>query len=232
MKNIKIISILILFMTILCVSGCQNNDPQIQTEIVYKTENLVNVYPPNNCSDTIIAVQCEDDVQAKVTAYILNDDNTAWETLFSVDKIELNSPDYIGIRNNYGEYDTVFVGVGTTEMFDPYATNQISFKEIKHNMLIYTSNGFTAESTHEMYDDLNKNHPSEGEYYFFNDYSSELGKEQVIGYQFIPDESKTLIDSAFRNQLKEMTFENVDNLPSRDTYGDYELVMVTLTIYK
>lgn len=139
--------------------------------------------------------------------------------------IDLNPTDYIAIKNNYSNYNTIYIGIGANGPFDINASGQVSYKQVQHNLSLVTSTGAKVTSTHQFYEDMNKNHPHKGLFYILDNYKFEIDKEQTIGFQIISDYG---INQEFLSQLNYVTLDDLSKLPDSNQYNPYQLVMITL----
>ena len=170
--------LLLVFIVLVLLFGCtpkdNNTDPDSSNQTVTYQENVV-IYPPTDNNDTIISVSLAQKVQAEVAGYIVNDGK--WELIFKAMSIDLNSTDYIAIKNNYSNYNTIYIGIGANGPFDINASGQVSYKQVQHNLSLVTSSGAKVTSTHQFYEDMNKNHPHKGLFYILDNYKFEIDKE-------------------------------------------------------
>ena len=124
--------LLLVFIVLVLLFGCtpkdNNTDPDSSNQTVTYQENVV-IYPPTDNNDTIISVSLAQKVQAEVAGYIVNDGK--WELIFKAMSIDLNSTDYIAIKNNYSNYNTIYILVLLIN------NNCSIFKEIL-NIIIYS----------------------------------------------------------------------------------------------
>lgn len=218
--------ILLVFIVLILLFGCtpkdNNIDPDSSNQTVTYQENVV-IYPPTDNNDTIISVSLAQKVQAEVAGYIVNDGK--WELIFKAMSIDLNPTDYIAIKNNYSNYNTIYIGIGANGPFDINASGQVSYKQVQHNLSLVTSTGAKVTSTHQFYEDMNKNHPHKGLFYILDNYKFEIDKEQTIGFQIISDYG---INQEFLSQLNYVTLDDLSKLPDSNQYNPYQLVMITL----
>lgn len=218
--------ILLVFIVLILLIGCtpkeNNTDPDSSNQTVTYQENVV-IYPPTDNNDTIISVSLAQKVQAEVAGYIVNDGK--WELIFKAMSIDLNPTDYIAIKNNYSNYNTIYIGIGANGPFDINASGQVSYKQVQHNLSLVTSTGAKVTSTHQFYEDMNKNHPNKGLFYILDNYKFEIDKEQTIGFQIISDYG---INQEFLSQLNYVTLDDLSKLPDSNQYNPYQLVMITL----
>lgn len=218
--------LLLVFIVLVLLFGCtpkdNNTDPDSNNQTVTYQENVV-IYPPTDNNDTIISVSLAQKVQAEVAGYIVNDGK--WELIFKAMSIDLNPTDYIAIKNNYSNYNTIYIGIGANGPFDINASGQVSYKQVQHNLSLVTSTGAKVTSTHQFYEDMNKNHPNKGIFYILNNYKFEIDKEQTIGFQIISDYG---INQEFLSQLNYVTLDDLSKLPDSNQYNPYQLVMITL----
>lgn len=218
--------ILLVFIVLILLFGCtpkeNNTDPDSNNQTVTYQENVV-IYPPTDNNDTIISVSLAQKVQAEVAGYIVNDGK--WELIFKAMSIDLNPTDYIAIKNNYSNYNTIYIGIGANGPFDINASGQVSYKQVQHNLSLVTSTGAKVTSTHQFYEDMNKNHPHKGLFYILDNYKFEIDKEQTIGFQIISDYG---INQEFLSQLNYVTLDDLSKLPDTNQYNPYQLVMITL----
>ena len=111
--------LLLVFIVLVILFGCtpkdNNTDPDSSNQTVTYQENVV-IYPPTDNNDTIISVSLAQKVQAEVAGYIVNDGK--WELIFKAMSIDLNPTDYIAIKNNYSNYNTIYIGIGANGPFD------------------------------------------------------------------------------------------------------------------
>lgn len=218
--------ILLVFIVLILLFGCtpkeNNTDPDSNNQTVTYQENVV-IYPPTDNNDTIISVSLAQKVQAEVAGYIVNDGK--WELIFKAMSIDLNPTDYIAIKNNYSNYNTIYIGIGANGPFDINASGQVSYKQVQHNLSLVTSTGAKVTSTHQFYEDMNKNHPHKGLFYILDNYKFEIDKEQTIGFQIISDYG---INQEFLSQLNYVTLDDLSKLPDSNQYNPYQLVMITL----
>ena len=217
---------LLVFIVLILLFGCtpkdNNTDPDSNNQTVTYQENVV-IYPPTDNNDTIISVSLVQKVQAEVAGYIVNDGK--WELIFKAMSIDLNPTDYIAIKNNYSNYNTIYIGIGANGPFDINASGQVSYKQVQHNLSLVTSTGAKVTSTHQFYEDMNKNHPNKGLFYILDNYKFEIDKEQTIGFQIISDYG---INQEFLSQLNYVTLDDLSKLPDTNQYNPYQLVMITL----
>lgn len=223
----KIVIMLLISLLLVGCSNTNNNDnneknPNGSDKTVTYQENVV-IYPPTDNNDTIISVSLVQKVQAEVSGYIVKDGK--WELIFKAMSIDLNPTDYIAIKNNYSNYNTIYIGVGTNGPFDINASGQVSYKQVQHNLSLVTSTGAKVTSTHEFYENANKEHPNKGLFYFLDNYKFEIDNEQTIGFQIISDYG---INNEFLSQLKYVTLDDMSKLPDSNKYNPYQLVMITL----
>ena len=166
--------LLLVFIVLIILFGCtpkdNNTDPDSNNQTVTYQENVV-IYPPTDNNDTIISVSLAQKVQAEVAGYIVNDGK--WELIFKAMSIDLNPTDYIAIKNNYSNYNTIYIGIGANGPFDINAAGQVSYKQVQHNLSLVTSTGAKVTSTHQFYEDMNKNHPNKGLFYILDNYKFE-----------------------------------------------------------
>ncbi|MDY5727979.1 MAG: hypothetical protein SPK49_05100 [Erysipelotrichaceae bacterium] len=218
--------LLLVFIVLILLFGCtpkdNNIDPDSSNQTVTYQENVV-IYPPTDNNDTIISVSLAQKVQAEVAGYIVNDGK--WELIFKAMSIDLNPTDYIAIKNNYSKYNTIYIGIGANGPFDINASGQVSYKQVQHNLSLVTSTGAKVTSTHQFYEDMNKNHPHKGLFYILDNYKFEIDKEQTIGFQIISDYG---INQEFLSQLNYVTLDDLSKLPDTNQYNPYQLVMITL----
>lgn len=218
--------LLLVFIVLILLFGCtpkdNNIDPDSSNQTVTYQENVV-IYPPTDNNDTIISVSLVQKVQAEVAGYIVNDGK--WELIFKAMSIDLNPTDYIAIKNNYSNYNTIYIGIGANGPFDINASGQVSYKQVQHNLSLVTSTGAKVTSTHQFYEDMNKNHPHKGLFYILDNYKFEIDKEQTIGFQIISDYG---INQEFLSQLNYVTLDDLSKLPDSNQYNPYQLVMITL----
>lgn len=218
--------LLLVFIVLVILFGCtpkeNNTDPDSNNQTVTYQENVV-IYPPTDNNDTIISVSLAQKVQAEVAGYIVNDGK--WELIFKAMSIDLNPTDYIAIKNNYSNYNTIYIGIGANGPFDINASGQVSYKQVQHNLSLVTSTGAKVTSTHQFYEDMNKNHPNKGLFYILDNYKFEIDKEQTIGFQIISDYG---INQEFLSQLNYVTLDDLSKLPDTNQYNPYQLVMITL----
>lgn len=218
--------LLLVFIVLVILFGCtpkdNNTDPDSNNQTVTYQENVV-IYPPTDNNDTIISVSLAQKVQAEVAGYIVNDGK--WELIFKAMSIDLNPTDYIAIKNNYSNYNTIYIGIGANGPFDINASGQVSYKQVQHNLSLVTSTGAKVTSTHQFYEDMNKNHPHKGLFYILDNYKFEIDKEQTIGFQIISDYG---INQEFLSQLNYVTLDDLSKLPDTNQYNPYQLVMITL----
>ena len=218
--------LLLVFIVLVLLFGCtpkdNNTDPDSYNQTVTYQENVV-IYPPTDNNDTIISVSLAQKVQAEVAGYIVNDGK--WELIFKAMSIDLNSTDYIAIKNNYSNYNTIYIGIGANGPFDINASGQVSYKQVQHNLSLVTSTGAKVTSTHQFYEDMNKNHPHKGLFYILDNYKFEIDKEQTIGFQIISDYG---LNQEFLSQLNYVTLDDLSKLPDSNQYNPYQLVMITL----
>ena len=218
--------LLLVFFVLVLLFGCtpkdNNTDPDFSNQTVTYQENVV-IYPPTDNNDTIISVSLVQKVQAEVAGYIVNDGK--WELIFKAMSIDLNPTDYIAIKNNYSNYNTIYIGIGANGPFDINASGQVSYKQVQHNLSLVTSTGAKVTSTHQFYEDMNKNHPNKGLFYILDNYKFEIDKEQTIGFQIISDYG---INQEFLSQLNYVTLDDLSKLPDTNQYNPYQLVMITL----
>ena len=218
--------LLLVFIVLILLFGCtpkdNNIDPDSSNQTVTYQENVV-IYPPTDNNDTIISVSLAQKVQAEVAGYIVNDGK--WELIFKAMSIDLNPTDYIAIKNNYSNYNTIYIGIGANGPFDINASGQVSYKQVQHNLSLVTSTGAKVTSTHQFYEDMNKNHPNKGLFYILDNYKFEIDKEQTIGFQIISDYG---INQEFLSQLNYVTLDDLSKLPDSNQYNPYQLVMITL----
>ena len=218
--------LLLVFIVLVILFGCtpkdNNTDPDSNNQTVTYQENVV-IYPPTDNNDTIISVSLVQKVQAEVAGYIVNDGK--WELIFKAMSIDLNPTDYIAIKNNYSNYNTIYIGIGANGPFDINASGQVSYKQVQHNLSLVTSTGAKVTSTHQFYEDMNKNHPNKGLFYILDNYKFEIDKEQTIGFQIISDYG---INQEFLSQLNYVTLDDLSKLPDTNQYNPYQLVMITL----
>lgn len=218
--------LLLVFIVLVLLFGCtpkeNNTDPDSNNQTVTYQENVV-IYPPTDNNDTIISVSLAQKVQAEVAGYIVNDGK--WELIFKAMSIDLNPTDYIAIKNNYSNYNTIYIGIGANGPFDINASGQVSYKQVQHNLSLVTSTGAKVTSTHQFYEDMNKNHPHKGLFYILDNYKFEIDKEQTIGFQIISDYG---INQEFLSQLNYVTLDDLSKLPDTNQYNPYQLVMITL----
>lgn len=218
--------LLLVFIVLVILFGCtpkdNNTDPDSNNQTVTYQENVV-IYPPTDNNDTIISVSLAQKVQAEVAGYIVNDGK--WELIFKAMSIDLNPTDYIAIKNNYSNYNTIYIGIGANGPFDINASGQVSYKQVQHNLSLVTSTGAKVTSTHQFYEDMNKNHPHKGLFYILDNYKFEIDKEQTIGFQIISDYG---INQEFLSQLNYVTLDDLSKLPDSNQYNPYQLVMITL----
>lgn len=218
--------LLLVFIVLVILFGCtpkdNNTDPDSNNQTVTYQENVV-IYPPTDNNDTIISVSLAQKVQAEVAGYIVNDGK--WELIFKAMSIDLNPTDYIAIKNNYSNYNTIYIGIGANGPFDINASGQVSYKQVQHNLSLVTSTGAKVTSTHQFYEDMNKNHPNKGLFYILDNYKFEIDKEQTIGFQIISDYG---INQEFLSQLNYVTLDDLSKLPDSNQYNPYQLVMITL----
>ncbi len=218
--------LLLVFIVLILLFGCtpkdNNIDPDSSNQTVTYQENVV-IYPPTDNNDTIISVSLAQKVQAEVAGYIVNDGK--WELIFKAMSIDLNPTDYIAIKNNYSNYNTIYIGIGANGPFDINASGQVSYKQVQHNLSLVTSTGAKVTSTHQFYEDMNKNHPNKGLFYILDNYKFEIDKEQTIGFQIISDYG---INQEFLSQLNYVTLDDLSKLPDTNQYNPYQLVMITL----
>ena len=218
--------LLLVFIVLVILFGCtpkdNNIDPDSSNQTVTYQENVV-IYPPTDNNDTIISVSLAQKVQAEVAGYIVNDGK--WELIFKAMSIDLNPTDYIAIKNNYSNYNTIYIGIGANGPFDINASGQVSYKQVQHNLSLVTSTGAKVTSTHQFYEDMNKNHPHKGLFYILDNYKFEIDKEQTIGFQIISDYG---INQEFLSQLNYVTLDDLSKLPDTNQYNPYQLVMITL----
>ena len=218
--------LLLVFIVLVLLFGCtpkdNNTDPDSNNQTVTYQENVV-IYPPTDDNDTIISVSLAQKVQAEVAGYIVNDGK--WELIFKAMSIDLNPTDYIAIKNNYSNYNTIYIGIGANGPFDINASGQVSYKQVQHNLSLVTSTGAKVTSTHQFYEDMNKNHPNKGLFYILDNYKFEIDKEQTIGFQIISDYG---INQEFLSQLNYVTLDDLSKLPDTNQYNPYQLVMITL----
>ena len=218
--------LLLVFIVLVILFGCapkdNNTDPDSSNQTVTYQENVV-IYPPTDNNDTIISVSLAQTVQAEVAGYIVNDGK--WELIFKAMSIDLNPTDYIAIKNNYSNYNTIYIGIGANGPFDINASGQVSYKQVQHNLSLVTSTGAKVTSTHQFYEDMNKNHPNKGLFYILDNYKFEIDKEQTIGFQIISDYG---INQEFLSQLNYVTLDDLSKLPDTNQYNPYQLVMITL----
>lgn len=218
--------LLLVFIVLILLFGCtpkdNNIDPDSSNQTVTYQENVV-IYPPTDNNDTIISVSLAQKVQAEVAGYIVNDGK--WELIFKAMSIDLNPTDYIAIKNNYSNYNTIYIGIGANGPFDINASGQVSYKQVQHNLSLVTSTGAKVTSTHQFYEDMNKNHPHKGLFYILDNYKFEIDKEQTIGFQIISDYG---INQEFLSQLNYVTLDDLSKLPDSNQYNPYQLVMITL----
>ena len=218
--------LLLVFIVLVLLFGCtpkdNNTDPDSNNQTVTYQENVV-IYPPTDNNDTIISVSLVQKVQAEVAGYIVNDGK--WELIFKAMSIDLNPTDYIAIKNNYSNYNTIYIGIGANGPFDINASGQVSYKQVQHNLSLVTSTGAKVTSTHQFYEDMNKNHPNKGLFYILDNYKFEIDKEQTIGFQIISDYG---INQEFLSQLNYVTLDDLSKLPDTNQYNPYQLVMITL----
>ena len=218
--------LLLVFIVLVILFGCtpkdNNTDPDSNNQTVTYQENVV-IYPPTDNNDTIISVSLVQKVQAEVAGYIVNDGK--WELIFKAMSIDLNPTDYIAIKNNYSNYNTIYIGIGANGPFDINASGQVSYKQVQHNLSLVTSTGAKVTSTHQFYEDMNKNHPHKGLFYILDNYKFEIDKEQTIGFQIISDYG---INQEFLSQLNYVTLDDLSKLPDSNQYNPYQLVMITL----
>ena len=218
--------LLLVFIVLVLLFGCtpkdNNTDPYSSNQTVTYQENVV-IYPPTDNNDTIISVSLAQKVQAEVAGYIVNDGK--WELIFKAMSIDLNSTDYIAIKNNYSNYNTIYIGIGANGPFDINASGQVSYKQVQHNLSLVTSTGAKVTSTHQFYEDMNKNHPHKGLFYILDNYKFEIDKEQTIGFQIISDYG---LNQEFLSQLNYVTLDDLSKLPDSNQYNPYQLVMITL----
>ncbi|MGN1399530.1 MAG: hypothetical protein ACI4WG_06005 [Erysipelotrichaceae bacterium] len=221
--------ITLVFLLIIVLFGCTNtndnnkdNDPNNQKPVV-SYQQSVTIYPPTAYNDAIISVSLVQEVQAEITAYIVNDGQ--WEQILKVMSIDLNPTDYIAIMNNYSDYNTIYIGIGADGPFDINVPGQVSYKQVQHNLSIVTSSGSKATSTHQFYDKLNKEHPNKGLYYYLDNYKFEIDNEQTIGFQIVSDYG---INNEFLAQLNDVSLQDISKLPASDQFNPYEIVMITL----
>ena len=218
--------LLLVFIVLIILFGCtpkdNNTDPDSNNQTVTYQENVV-IYPPTDNNDTIISVSLVQKVQAEVAGYIVNDGK--WELIFKAMSIDLNPTDYIAIKNNYSNYNTIYIGIGANGPFDINASGQVSYKQVQHNLSLVTSTGAKVTSTHQFYEDMNKNHPHKGLFYILDNYKFEIDKEQTIGFQIISDYG---INQEFLSQLNYVTLDDLSKLPDSNQYNPYQLVMITL----
>lgn len=219
--------LLLVFIVLILLFGCtpkdNNIDPDSSNQTVTYQENVV-IYPPTDNNDTIISVSLAQKVQAEVAGYIVNDGK--WELIFKAMSIDLNPTDYIAIKNNYSNYNTIYIGIGANGPFDINASGQVSYKQVQHNLSLVTSTGAKVTSTHQFYEDMNKNHPHKGLFYILDNYKFEIDKEQTIGFQIISDYG---INQEFLSQLNYVTLDDLSKLPDTNQYNPYQLVMITLS---
>ena len=218
--------LLLVFIVLILLFGCtpkdNNIDPDSSNQTVTYQENVV-IYPPTDNNDTIISVSLAQKVQAEVAGYIVNDGK--WELIFKAMSIDLNPTDYIAIKNNYSNYNTIYIGIGANGPFDINASGQVSYKQVQHNLSLVTSTGAKVTSTHQFYEDMNKNHPHKGLFYILDNYKFEIDKEQTIGFQIISDYG---LNQEFLSQLNYVTLDDLSKLPDSNQYNPYQLVMITL----
>ena len=218
--------LLLVFIVLILLFGCtpkdNNIDPDSSNQTVTYQENVV-IYPPTDNNDTIISVSLVQKVQAEVAGYIVNDGK--WELIFKAMSIDLNPTDYIAIKNNYSNYNTIYIGIGANGPFDINASGQVSYKQVQHNLSLVTSTGAKVTSTHQFYEDMNKNHPHKGLFYILDNYKFEIDKEQTIGFQIISDYG---LNQEFLSQLNYVTLDDLSKLPDSNQYNPYQLVMITL----
>ena len=218
--------LLLVFIVLVILFGCtpkdNNTDPDSSNQTVTYQENVV-IYPPTDNNDTILSVSLVQKVQAEVAGYIVNDGK--WELIFKAMSIDLNPTDYIAIKNNYSNYNTIYIGIGANGPFDINASGQVSYKQVQHNLSLVTSTGAKVTSTHQFYEDMNKNHPHKGLFYILDNYKFEIDKEQTIGFQIISDYG---INQEFLSQLNYVTLDDLSKLPDSNQYNPYQLVMITL----
>ena len=199
--------LLLVFIVLILLFGCtpkdNNIDPDSSNQTVTYQENVV-IYPPTDNNDTIISVSLAQKVQAEVAGYIVNDGK--WELIFKAMSIDLNPTDYIAIKNNYSNYNTIYIGIGANGPCDINASGLVSYKQVQHNLSLVTSTGAKVTSTHQFYEDMNKNHPHKGLFYILDNYKFEIDKEQTIGFQIISDYG---INQEFLSQLNYVTLDDL-----------------------
>lgn len=193
---------------IMLLTGCSKEPNNEIVENKDANPYEVRIYGNSTVEDDQIICNLPEGTKVSLSTYLLDEQHNKFNASMALEKGEMNTLDYITIKNNYS----------VENMNSPYFSHQ--FKFYYHNM--------SATSDEKIYDVMKEKYGSDlcGMIYLDEEYKLTFNEEQIIGFQILKEGP---ISDEFVLAIKNVTLKDLSALPEGD---NYTVILITLTFFR
>lgn len=193
---------------IMLLTGCSKEPNNEIFENKDTNPYEVRICGNSTVEDGQIICNLPEGTKVSLNTYLLDEQHNKFNASMALEKGEMNTLDYITIKNNYS----------IENRHSPYFSHQ--FKFYYHNM--------SATSDEKIYDVMKEKYGSDlcGMIYLDKEYKLTFNEEQIIGFQILKE---GLISDEIVSAIKNVTLEDLSALPEGD---NYTVILITLTFFR